>query len=53
MDYAEVHIRIGQELREVHKFANEGDWKVALDKAVEVRKLASELVYALSHSKQS
>ncbi len=53
MDYAEVYIRLGQELREVHKYANEREIKTALDKAVEVRKLASDLVYALSHAKQS
>ena len=53
MDYAAVHIRLGQELREVHKLANEGDLEHALQKAVDVRELASELVYALNTMKKS
>lgn len=53
MDYASVHIRLGQELREVHKLANEGDLKHALQKAVDVRELASELVYALNTMNRS
>jgi hypothetical protein len=53
MDYSDVHIRIGQELREVYKYANERDIKSALERAVELRELARELVYLLSNVKQS
>ncbi len=53
MDYADTHIRISQELREVYRLANEGDIEVALEKAVDVRTLASELVYALKEIKKS
>jgi hypothetical protein len=53
MDYSDVHIRIGQELREVYKYANERDINSALERALELRELARELVYALSNVKQS
>lgn len=53
MDYAETHIRIGQELREVHRLANEGDIEQAIQKAVDVRRLASELVFALHSMNKS
>jgi hypothetical protein len=53
MDYSNVHIRIGQELREVYKYANERDMNSALERALELRELTKELVYALSNVKQS
>ena len=52
-DYADTYIKMGQELREVHKLANEGDIEHALQKAVDVRELASELVYTLSKMRGS
>ena len=53
MDYADTHIRICQELREVYRLANEGEMIKALERAVDVRSLASELVYAIKEMKKS
>ena len=53
MDYADTHIRISQELREVYRLANEGEMNKALERAVDVRILASELVYAIKEMKKS
>jgi len=53
LDYANTHIKMSQELREVHRLANEQQVEQALQKAVDVRELASELVYALAQMKKS
>lgn len=53
MDYADTYIQMSQELRQVYKLANEGEINQALEKAVDVRQLASDLVYKLSEIKKS
>lgn len=53
LDYSNTHIKMSQELKEVHKLANQGDIEHALQKAVDVRELASELVYTLSRMRGS
>lgn len=51
-DYTLTHIKISQELKEVYKLANDGDIEHALQKAVDVRELASELVYELAQMRK-
>lgn len=53
VDYSYTHTSMCQELREVYRLANEGEIEQALEKAVDVRELASELVYTLSKMKKS
>ena len=53
LDYAKTHIEMSQELKEVYRLANEGDIEHALQKAVDVRELASDLVYTLSRMRGS